>query len=316
MSFRLYYASDIHGSDLLWRKFVNAGKFYEVDVLVMGGDITGKAVVPIIRGAGGQFVSREMRGDRPFGAEELEAVESAIRDRGFYPYVTDEDELAGVRDTEDGIGRLFSRAMAASVERWMQLAEERLAGTGIKLYVMLGNDDEPQLREVLAASPLGVDCEDEPVELGEGIQMLSCGHANTTPWNSPREMPEEELAAHLEALAAKLEDPGRAVFNLHVPPKGTAIDQAPKLDGDLKPIVRGGSVEIGAAGSQAVRDLIERYQPPLALHGHIHESRGTVRIGDSVCINPGSEYGEGVLHGALVVLDRKQGLRNHQLVSG
>lgn len=316
MSFQLYYASDIHGSDILWRKFVNAGKFYEVDVLVMGGDITGKAVVPIVKGAGGQYTCREVRGDRAFGEEELEAVESTIRDRGFYPYVTDEDELAAVRGTEGGIDELFSRAMAASVERWMGLAEERLAGTGIKLYVMLGNDDEPHLRDVLKASSLGVDCEDEAVELGEGIQMLSCGHANTTPWNSPREMPEEELATHLETLVAKLDDPGKAVFNLHVPPKGTAIDQAPMLDADLKPIVRGGSVEIGPAGSQAVRDLIERYQPPLALHGHIHESRGTVRIGNTVCINPGSEYGEGVLHGALVVLDKKKGLRNHQLVSG
>jgi Icc-related predicted phosphoesterase len=146
--------------------------------------------------------------------------------------------------------------------------------------------------------------------------MLSCGHANTTPWDSPREMPEEQLAEHLEQLVGGLEDPSRAVFNLHVPPKGTAIDQAPKLDENLKPVVQGGGVVMTAAGSGAVRELIERHQPPLALHGHIHESRGTVKIGRTVCINPGSEYGEGVLHGALVVLDRKKGLRNHQLVSG
>jgi uncharacterized protein len=315
VSFQLYYASDIHGSDLLWRKFVNAGRFYEVDVLVMGGDITGKAVVPIVKANGG-YLAREVRGARVVPAEELEAVESAVRDRGFYPYVTDEDELAAVREAEGGVEDLFRRAMAASLERWMALAEERLAGTGIRLYVMLGNDDEPHLREVLAASSLDVDCEDRPIELPEGIQMLSCGHANTTPWNSPREMPDEELAAHLEQLASQLGDPSRAVFNLHVPPKGTAIDQAPQLDDGLKPIVKGGSVVMGAAGSTAVRELIERCQPPLSLHGHIHESRGTVRIGKTVCINPGSEYGEGVLHGALVVLDRKKGLRNHQLVSG
>jgi Icc-related predicted phosphoesterase len=315
MSFQLYYASDIHGSDLLWRKFVNAGKFYEVDVLVMGGDVTGKAVVPIVRADGG-YRAREIRGDSVVPDDELPALESAIRDRGFYPYVTDEDELAAVRDTEGGVDDLFRRAMAASLERWMALAEERLTGTGIRLYVMLGNDDEPHLREVLAASPLHVDCEDDPVELPEQLQMLSCGHANTTPWNSPREMPDEELAEHLEQLVAKLEDPSRSIFNLHVPPRGTAIDQAPQLDSSLKPVVKGGSVVMGSAGSAAVRELIERYQPPLALHGHIHESRGTVRIGKTVCINPGSEYGEGVLHGALVVLDRKKGLRNHQLVSG
>ena len=315
MSFQLYYASDIHGSDLLWRKFVNAGKFYEVDVLVMGGDITGKAVVPILRADGG-YRAREIRGDRVVPEEELPELEAAVRDRGFYPYVTDEEELAAVRDTEGGVDDLFRRAMAASLERWMALAEERLTGTGIRLYVMLGNDDEPELREVLAASPLQVDCEDDPVELPEGLQMLSCGHANTTPWNSPREMPDAALAAHLEELAAKLDDPSRAIFNLHVPPQGTAIDQAPQLDANLKPVVKGGSVAMIGAGSTAVRELIERYQPPLSLHGHIHESRGTVRIGETVCINPGSEYGEGVLHGALVVLDRKKGLRNHQLVSG
>jgi Icc-related predicted phosphoesterase len=315
LSFTVYYASDIHGSDRLWRKFVNAGKFYDADVLVMGGDITGKAVVPIVRSSGGLRVA-ELIGDRVAAEEELEALEDRIRDRGFYPYVTTEEELAQAHGDEAKVGELFARAMADSVRRWLELAEERLAGTGIRLYMMLGNDDEPALSQVLDASPLGVTCEDIPVELAEQIQMLSCGIANPTPWDSPREMPEDQLAAHLETLVGALEDPPRSVFNLHVPPKATALDQAPALDETLKPVVRGGSVVMTAAGSQAVRELIERYQPLVALHGHIHESRGVTKIGRTVCINPGSEYGEGVLHGALLVLDRKKGLRNHQLVSG
>jgi Icc-related predicted phosphoesterase len=305
----------VHGSDLLWRKFVNAGAFYEADVLVMGGDITGKAVVPIVRSDGG-FRAPGVIGERLADKDELPQIERLVRDRGFYPYVTDEDELAAVREREGGVDELFRRAMRASLERWMALAEERLAGARVRLYVMLGNDDEPHLREVLKASPLHVDCEDVAAELPEQLQMLSCGHANPTPWNSPRELPEDELDTHLEELAEGLGDPSKAVFNLHVPPIGTAIDQAPELDASLKPVVRGGSVAMTSAGSTAVRKLIERYQPPVALHGHIHESRGSVRIGRTVCINPGSEYGEGILHGALVVLDRKKGLRNHQLVSG
>jgi len=315
VSFTLYYASDIHGSDRLWRKFVNAGRFYEADVLVMGGDITGKAVVPIVRGADG-LRAPELIGDRIAPEEELESLEDRVRDRGFYPYVTSEEELAEARGDEAKVAALFARAMADSVRRWLMLAEERLAGSGIRLYMMLGNDDEPALAEVLDASPLGVTCEDIPVELAEQIEMLSCGIANPTPWDSPRELPEDELAAHLESLVEQLDDPSRSVFNLHVPPKGTALDQAPALDDTLKPIVRGGSVEMTAAGSQAVRELIERHQPLVALHGHIHESRGVTKIGRTVCINPGSEYGEGVLHGALLVLDGKKGLRNHQLVSG
>lgn len=315
MSFTVYYASDIHGSDRLWRKFINAGRFYEADVLVMGGDITGKAVVPLIRSDAGVRVP-ELIGDRVAPLEELESLEDRIRDRGFYPYVTSEEELAEAQGDEAKIAALFTRAMADSVRRWLALAHERLQGTGIRLYVMLGNDDEPALAEVLAESPLQVTCEDLPVELADGIQMLSCGIANPTPWDSPREIPEDELAAHLETLVSGLGDPGRSVFNLHVPPKGTALDQAPELDASLKPVVRGGSVAMTSAGSRAVRELIERHQPLVALHGHIHESRAMTKIGRTVCINPGSEYGEGVLHGALMVLDRKKGLRNHQLVSG
>ena len=315
MSFTVYYASDIHGSDRLWRKFVNAGKFYAADVLVMGGDITGKAVVPIIRSADG-LQAPELIGSRVAPEAELETIEDRIRDRGFYPYVTTEDELAAAHGDQTAIDALFARAMADSVRRWLELARDRLAGTKIRLYMMLGNDDEPALQQVLADSPLHVACEDVPVELAEQIQMLSCGVANPTPWASPREMPEEKLSAHLDRLVADLADPSRAVFNLHVPPKGTALDQAPELDSTLKPVVRGGSVVMTSAGSQAVRELIERHQPLVALHGHIHESRGITKIGRTVCINPGSEYGEGVLHGALMVLDRKKGLRNHQLVSG
>jgi Icc-related predicted phosphoesterase len=281
----------------------------------MGGDITGKAVVPLIRHNGGVRVP-ELIGERVAPLDELEQLEGQIRNRGFYPYVTTEEELAAAHGDQSAVDELFRRAMADSVRRWLELAEERLAGTQIKLYVMLGNDDEPALQEVLAASPLHVDCEDLAVDLPDGIQMLSCGIANPTPWDSPRELPEDRLAAHLEELVGGLSDPGRSVFNLHVPPIGTALDQAPELDPTLKPVVRGGAVSMTSAGSRAVRDLIERHQPLVALHGHIHESRAIAKLGRTVCINPGSEYGEGVLHGALMVLDRKKGLRNHQLVSG
>ncbi len=294
---------------------MNAGRFYEADVLVMGGDITGKAVAPIVR-ENGRFRAPEILGAQTVSEKELPAVEKRIRDLGFYPLLTTKEEVEAAQEDEGAVATFFYDAMAASLERWLQLAEERLAGTDIRLYVMLGNDDEPRLREVLASSSLVVDPEDIPVDLGEGLQMLSCGHANPTPWNSPREMPEDELEEHLEELVAAVDDPKRSVFNLHVPPIGTAIDRAPALDETLKPIVRGGTVTMTAAGSQAVRNVLERHQPPLALHGHIHESRGVVKVGKTLCINPGSEYAEGVLHGALVVLDGKKGLRNYQLVSG
>jgi Icc-related predicted phosphoesterase len=279
----------------------------------MGGDLAGKAVLPIVRRDGG-FLARELDGERVFGEDELASVETRIRNLGFYPLVTTDEELEAAHGDRAAIDALFRRAMEQSLRGWLDLARERLDGTGVRLHVMLGNDDEPHLKTVLAEA--GVDCEDEVVELGEGFQMISCGYANPTPWRSPRELPEQELEARIEALAAQLDDPSRGVFNLHVPPIGTTLDRAPQLDETLKPVVRGGAVVIASVGSTAVRNAIERHQPVLGLHGHIHESRGAAKVGRTVCINPGSEYAEGVLHGALVVLDRKRGLRNYQLVSG
>ncbi|GAC1567700.1 MAG: metallophosphoesterase [Ktedonobacteraceae bacterium] len=315
MSFKSFYASDIHGSDMLWRKFINAAGFYSVEVLIMGGDIAGKAVIPIVR-RNTSFYAPGFAGERAFTEDELPTLERRIRDVGLYPYQMSEDELAKVEQDQGAIDALFLQIMKETLERWLRLAEERLRGKGVRLYIMLGNDDEPALREVLAASPLVVDCEDRTVELGEGFQMLSCGFANPTPWHSSREMPEEELQRHIEKLVGQLRDPAGSVFNLHVPPINTPIDTAPVVDENLSPVIQSGSILMGPAGSQAVRNMIERYQPLIALHGHIHESRGTVKIGKTVCINPGSAYGEGVLHGALFELDKRKGLQRYQLTSG
>lgn len=315
MSFKSFYASDIHGSDMLWRKFINAAAFYGVEVLIMGGDIAGKAVIPVVQRTNA-FYAPGFAGERAFSEEELPALERRIRDSGLYPHRMSEDDLARVENDQAAIDTLFQQIMRETLERWLRLAEERLRSKGVRLFVMLGNDDEPALREALATSSLAVDCEDQTVELGEGFQMLSCGYANPTPWRSAREMPEEELQLHIEKLVGQLQDPARSVFNLHVPPIQTPIDTAPVVDENLSPVIQGGSILMGPAGSRAVRNVLERYQPLLALHGHIHESRGTVKIGKTVCINPGSAYGEGVLHGALFELDKRKGLKRYQLTSG
>jgi uncharacterized protein len=311
----LYYASDIHGSDVLWRKFINAGKYYDAQVLVMGGDITGKAVVPVVDTGSGYRV-QEVTGGQLLDEDALPAVEKRVRDMGFYPYRLREDELEAIYADEAAVDEVFAKVMRDSLAAWLQLAEMRLAGTGTRLYVMIGNDDDVTLREVIAASEVAVDPEDQVVEIGEGFTMYSCGWTNRTPWNTPREMPEDEFEVHLEEHLVGLERPERAVFNFHCPPYGTGLDRAPLLDDTLKPVVRAGAVEITSVGSTAVRHVIERHQPALGLHGHIHESRGVAKVGKTLCINTGSEYAEGVLHGALITLDAKKGVRHHTLASG
>jgi Icc-related predicted phosphoesterase len=311
----IYYASDIHGSDVCWRKFLNAARFYGADVLVMGGDVSGKAVVPIVSATGGYLV-RQMTGDKVLTTAELDQIEARIRDMGFYPYRTTDEELDQTWDDPAAVHRVFIDLMRESLERWMTWAEQKLTGTGVQAYVMTGNDDPPELREMIGQSAIVTDPEDRLVDLGEGMTMISCGWSNRTPWNSPREMDEDDLDRHMEKLAAEVPNAQRSVFNLHVPPIRTAIDQAPKLNESLKPVVKGGAVLMESVGSEAVRRVIERHQPMLSLHGHIHESRGAVKIGRTLCINPGSEYADGVLQGALIELNARKGIKSYQLPSG
>jgi uncharacterized protein len=284
-------------------------------VLVMGGDVSGKAVVPIVPARGGHLI-RQLTGERVLDQAELDQMQTRIRDMGFYPYHTTDEELDETWDNPAAVHAVFIGLMRESLARWIGWAEQKLAGTGVTAYVMTGNDDPPELREIVAGSGILVDPEDQLIDLGEGISMISCGWSNQTPWNSPREMTEADLERHIEKLAAEVTDPSRSVFNLHVPPIRTAIDKAPALDDSLKPIVKGGAVLMESVGSEAVRAVIERHQPMLSLHGHIHESRGAIKIGRTLCINPGSEYADGVLQGALVEFNARKGIKSYQLPSG
>ena len=315
MTMRIYFATDIHGSEVCWRKFLNAGRFYQADVLILGGDVTGKAVVPVVAAAGGYRV-RQFAGDRVLSAAETADMETRIMDMGFYPYRTTDDELDEIWDDPAAVHRVFLSVMRETLERWLYIAEERLAGTGIRLYAMTGNDDPPELQGMLRESTVLTETEDRLLDIGEGVSMVSYGYSNRTPWHTPRELDDDELERRLEKLAAQVRQPERAIFNFHVPPARTAIDKAPALDGSLKPVVKGGTVQMQSVGSEGVRRVLERYEPMLGLHGHIHESRGAVRLGRTLAINPGSEYGDGVLCGALLEVDGKRGVRHYQLPTG
>jgi Icc-related predicted phosphoesterase len=309
----LFYASDVHGSDLLWRKFLGAGKFYDAAASIMGGDLLGKAIVPIEQRADGTYRLQFLGAEHVLaGADELDRMVEAIRMNGFYPWVGEPQEVAQATGDAAARDRLFDRVARSEIERWVKLAEERPSPD--TRYVIAGNDDPWFVDEVLEASPGIVFCDERVVRVGEH-EMLSCSYANPTPWNSPRELDEEALYARLRALADRLEDPATAIFNLHVPPYDSRLDRAVELDAEFRPRHRGGQpVEI-PVGSRAVRRLIEECQPLLALHGHIHESRGEARIGRTLAINSGSEYNTGRLHGAVVTLGRDR-VASHQFVVG
>lgn len=305
---KIFYATDVHGSERTWKKFLNAAKFYGADVLVMGGDVMGKLAIPIIREAGGGYrATVHGRVERVTSDSEVAAIRGLIGDLGFYDVVMDEDEYRATQADPDAVERLFVRLATERVQRWIDLAETRLAGTGIKVYATGGNDD---LTEVMATmdrtdTKAFVACEDRAVPLDDDHVMISMPYVNPTPWKTPREDDEAGLATRIEALAAPFGDHGKVIFNFHAPPVDSTLDTCPMLDASTDPpsqVVKGGQPVLYGAGSTSIREAIERYQPMLGLHGHIHESQAAAKLGRTVCVNPGSEYGEGVLRGCLLTI--------------
>ena len=314
---RLFFSSDIHGSERCFRKWINAAKSYKAQALVFGGDLAGKILQPVVDIGAGRYETN-MYGDLSVadGPTELKAMVDRIRTAGRYEIIVTREEKAALDASPELVHEKFVEAARASATRWLELADERLREAGIPAFMMLGNDDFPEIADVFNQSEMVTNPEDRVVELPGGYEMISLGYSNPTPWSSPRELSEDELAPRLQAMASRLADPGKSIFNFHVPPVGTHLDQAALLDADFTPITRGGHVQVGSVGSSAVRDLIEHYQPMLSLHGHIHESPGMSRIGPTIAINPGSDYADGILRGAIVMIDRKKGVRGWQLIQG
>lgn len=312
---RLFFASDVHGSDRCFTKFVNAAAFYDADVLILGGDITGKALVPFLEDGNGGYRVRFLGAEHGVSGEAVEALERRIADTGYYVHRCGPEEAARLQADPDAVTPVFLAAMLARLERWMALAEERLAPRGIPCLVNAGNDDPPEVDAVIRASGYVTFLEGEVAKLPDGTELASCGYANETPWSCPRDLPEDELEARLAAVTAKLDDPERAIVNFHCPPYDSVIDTGPVLDEAMRLQAGASGVLTAPVGSTACRRVIERVQPMLALHGHIHESRGIFKLGRTTCINPGSEYTEGILRGALVNVRRGK-LKSYQLTAG
>jgi Icc-related predicted phosphoesterase len=300
----LFFASDLHGSEICFRKFLNAAKFYNADLLVLGGDIAGKLVLPIVAEAGGRFRATLHGEQRTLDAAELPEFEREVANLGFYTRHFAPEEMAHYRDHPEQVEAMFETAIIERLERWVEMAETKLAGSDVTIVFAPGNDDPHSMDEWLATrkSPRFRMVEGEILEVAPGHEMLVTGYTNVTPWNTPREYSEAEIAAHVEAMAGRLKNPETAIFNIHVPPYDSRLDTAPMVGQDLKVKTSLGAQLTAPVGSTAVRDAIRKYQPLLSLHGHIHESGGAVRIGRTVAINPGSEYGEGILHGAVVTV--------------
>jgi Icc-related predicted phosphoesterase len=313
---RIFFTSDVHGSETCFMKFLNAAKFYRADTLVLGGDITGKIIVPIVEQGDGTYVAQFLGIQEVMKSkEESEGLEKKIRSSGFYPYRTTPSEVEKLENQKESLDELFSKIMVESVKRWVSIAEDRLRGTNVKCYISPGNDDRFDIDAVLKSSPVVLCPEDEVVSVDTEHEMITSAWTNYTPWHSPRETSEDKLAEIFEGLTARVQRMENCIFNLHCPPFDTTLDVAPEIDRNFKPVTKSGTLSMIHVGSKAVRQAIEKHRPLLGLHGHIHESRGFATIGRTLCVNPGSTYADGILLGALLNLESK-GVKSYMLTQG
>jgi uncharacterized protein len=311
---KLFYATDVHGSEMCWKKFISGGKFYGVEVLILGGDMTGKAIVPIITLGKDQYKVTLLEQETILsGREELDKMANMIQNRGYYPYVTTPDEVDDILGTPGKSDVLFAEQAIKTIQRWMEYADQKLAGSGIHCYVCPGNDDIFEIDATIAASKQVQLAEGKVISISDQHEMVSSGWSNPSPWNTHREEPEEPLRQRIEAIANQVHDMSNAIFSLHAPPYGSGLDEAPELSKDMRLMYAGQSLV--PVGSHAVQAIIEKYQPLLGLHGHIHEGKGTRKIKRTLCINPGSMYEQGVLLGAVVDLKPKK-INSYVLTQG
>jgi Icc-related predicted phosphoesterase len=317
----IFFCSDIHASTVCFKKFINAAKHYaskgrHIDILMIGGDITGKMIVPIIKAANATYHSYLFGKQLTLTSQgEIEELTKKTEILGVYPHIFEPDEYEAFKGSQEMQDELFKELALKRLEEWMNIAAERLGDSGIPCYISPGNDDFDETRSVLDACRAVTCPDDKTLQISDNHEMISLGYANLTPFDCPRDLPEEELTGKIDAMAATVKDMSCCVFNLHCPPLDSGLDEAPLLDEDLRPKMGTTGVMMASVGSQAVREAIEKYQPLLALHGHVHESRGTTKLGRTLCVNPGSEYSEGILHAALVTIGKDK-VVSHMLTSG
>jgi len=315
---RVFFATDIHGSEICWKKFIAAADFYDAGLLILGGDMTGKALIPIIEEkSGGYVVDFQDNHHVLKNTTDLERIEKIIRNKGYYPTRIERTQFeqlaADPKKMAAWSNATFNGLMASRVKEWMSYADEKLKGSNVRCYVCPGNDDMFEIDEIIVSSSSVSVAEGKVLEVIENHELISSGWSTPTPWKTFRECSEEELGKKIAAMTGKLKNPARSIFNLHDPPISSGLDEAPDLTEDLS--LKGAGKVTKAVGSIAVREAIEKVQPMVGLHGHIHESKGIAKLGRTVCINPGSVYEEGTLMGAIVDLEEDK-VKRYSVTAG
>jgi Icc-related predicted phosphoesterase len=185
MTKRIYFAADVHGSEEIWRKWITAMDYYKPNILILAGDLTGKAVCPIVASSNGVHECNV------FGRKWVLKTDKELQDMirklefvGHYPFVCTLDQFNEISANWAKVGKkLIQEQMAIRMKRWLDLLAEKINSKLDKCIVMPGNDDEFVIDPVIKSYedrgityPLG-----NVIDLGYNYEMISLDYVNSTP---------------------------------------------------------------------------------------------------------------------------------------
>ncbi|MFW9906493.1 MAG: hypothetical protein ACFFFH_19430 [Candidatus Thorarchaeota archaeon] len=327
---RIFFCTDIHGAESVWKKFLNAGKHLKSDVLIVGGDISGKRIIPIIEQPDGTW--RGMKWDKWKNKEvimkskrEVKDFEEYSRSIGSYTCQITPEENEKLTSPESvfiedrlskpvkggPLDKLFERLISESLHRWLDMIDDiisdgsRRVSERTKIILCTGNDDSFIVDKIINKDHR-VDLGDERnIDLDDNHEMISYGWTTPTPWQSYRETTEEIIKERIDELVSTINNIDNSIFCFHCPPYNTLLDKT-LISRSKNRLIGFGSFY--SIGSKSIKQAIQRYQPLLSLHGHVHKlvtvshSPGSIMIGRTHCLNPGSEYSANILKGFLIDL--------------
>jgi Icc-related predicted phosphoesterase len=310
---KIFFATDVHGSELCFQKFLRAADFYNADLLFFGGDYSSKDVLLFSQDATTVLEYRGTVIKKKF-ERQSEVLEYISLSRGSGVSVEEVDQNTINDPDNTKINQAYERALRKKLESWVEMAKVSYGKYGIPIFVIPGNDDLQFTDEYFQQPPFQF-VHRKHVLLDCGVNVLGWGGSNRTPWNTAREYDETDILQQLnEAVRYPLAGTASILF-AHPPPYNSGLDLAPEVGENFQLKLTLGSPHKAPIGSRAVRQFVEAHQPMVGLFGHVHEGRGYHKIGNTTCINPGSMYYTGRLVGCLVTIEEGR-VKNFQFTEG
>ncbi len=295
--YTIFFTASIQGSEQCWRKLLNAAHLFDIDTLIVSGNLLGSNLQPIVEDKGNTFhLEFDNTVIRLKGRQQVIQYEENLRLMGRYPCRLSPEEARKLGHSPALRQKRLETEAKRSLQRWLEMADRRLAGKRRNLILVPGRNDPPFVEAIIRASSTAVWSPEDITPLTPHHNMIS---DSQTPVCSSA----EGLLHYLQNLVHGLEDIHNAVFNFHMPPTDSGLPSACRItrssaaDRENHPDLSSGSV---------VRRLIETYQPLLSLHGSPCRANTFTNIGRTLCCTPGNACSEGLLSGFMITLDKSQ----------